>query len=181
MLKRFIKSFLFIALGCGIGVFLSQYSYFTLSKEISLTEILIAILTAIVALYIADDLSARLFRSQSIKTLFISDIKTFIVSIQILENWIEEGICSAKDLKGFLKSGTLKLNNLLQIYGKHKGLNSKTLVDILNLYNTFKNNITIIPPSANGKEYKFNPEQQHRFSEQLNEIKVGLLDVLVKA
>jgi len=181
MLKRLIKSVLLVCLGCAIGVFLCQYSYFTLSKEISLTEVFIAILTGIIALYIADDLSAKLSRTQSVKALYTEDIKGFIVSLQTLENWIEEGECSAKELKRYLRNGTVKINLFVQIYGSQKGLNTNTLGSILNSFNALKYDITEIPPSSKGELYKFNLEQQHQFSQQVNGLKAGLVDAMIKS
>ncbi len=181
MHNRVINSILLIVFGCGIGVLLSQFSYFTLSKEISLTEVIIAIFTGLIAIYIADDIAAKLSRSQNIKSLFTEDIKVFIASTKSLEDWVDDGECNAKDLKKYLKNGTVKLNTFIQIYCKHKGLNTNSLRDILNLFNNLKNDITEIPPSANGIEYKFNPAQQHKFTEQLNSIKVALLDAMVDA
>jgi hypothetical protein len=173
------KIILLLLVGAIFGVFFSQYSYFTLEKSISLSDLLLFALTSLVAIYIADNIARSLSKVQTIKNLYQEDVKQTITYLQKIEDWIDSGIIPAAELRSYLRSGTLMINSLIKIYDSIDQLETGKLNQILNKFNDFKNSITLLNTSNQGKIIQLNIQDQNRFREEIEEIKSCLVKGII--
>ncbi len=175
---------LFLGLGIILGVIFTRFSYFKIDPLISISDLAIGLLTAIVAIYvvyIASRLTEKITQSQSVKSLYIEDVKSFIQMLDKLEIWVEAGSCNSKEMRKYFKDGTSRLNRLLSVYAKQSVINLDPLRALLPEYNKLKEEITGITPSAQGTEFRFNLGEQQTFGTKIQEIKTLLVDAFVKA
>ena len=171
---------LLIVLGILMGVFFSQYKFFQIDNKISISDLFIFVLSSIIGLYIANNISRSLAKSQTVKSLFQDDIKTFITYSKKLEEWIEAGAIPAAELRTHLKTGNLKLRSLQKIYSSSNQASAPGITLVINKYNRLKTNITNINTINRGLTIPLIPAEVGQYMQELEDIKGELLNIIIQ-
>lgn len=98
-----------ICFGVSIGVLISNWSYFTLEKEISIGDIFSLIITTFVGIYIAKTIQGQLDSERSEKDILIDELKEVKEDIVIVERNNDSGIFSFDDAKRQFKVTNQKI------------------------------------------------------------------------
>lgn len=143
----FPRSVCLLIIGAILGVFFSQFSYFKINKEVSLSDLLVFAATALVTIYVASTITRGLSNINSLKALYQEEIKEFLKYSARLEDWILSEQVQINDLLPHLKMGSIKLLAIARLYKSADKLNVQDIGPILNKYNNLKADITSISPA----------------------------------
>ncbi len=177
----FFIGMLLFAIGVVVGVFCSQYSYFTIDKEISLSDLLIFLGGSVVTVYVATIISRSLYRLQSIHALYVDDIKEFIKFSTKLEDWIFLGAIPHLELVAHLKRGNIKLREIDILYKNNEHIQSVDFSTIIKKYNDLKVEITAISPNPTVQQIQLSSVQVNDFQNKYEIIKLELFRAIMKS
>jgi len=176
-LVKIVYCLLFVALGMILGVFFSQYHYFKLNTELSLSDLFIFVLTALVGLYISHNIQKSLTRIQTIKGLYHEDLKGIISNLNVIDIWISQGNVPFLNVVAHMKMMNTRLRSLEKLYGQGVGINARPLSKIITDLNTFKSSLTALPPVQTS--IQLNPTQTSDFSQQIEDIRLQLFNAII--
>lgn len=176
ILDIIVKQFFFIAaiiIGIIFGVVFSNWSYFTIKKEITVENIVSVVITSILAVYVSSNIQSAIQGRQNNHTLFSNEVMKIISSLEKIIEWLNNGIIPFEEGKICFKKCTLLISDLNSIFSNSTLVNSSTLSEILKKHNNLKRSIFEVSPENN--KINLTPSLQVEYEEKIRIIKNDLL------
>ncbi len=175
------RSVCLLIIGAILGIFFSQFSYFKMNKEVSLSDLFVFAATALVTIYVASTITKSLSSINSLKALYQEEIKEFLKYSAQLENWILSEQVKFADLVPHLKMGNIKLRAIDRLYKNTKQISQQDLNPIVDKYNDLKADITAISPAAGTGTIMLDSVHVSNFLKTYEDIKFDLFQVIANS
>jgi hypothetical protein len=145
-MRDYFRSLLLLVVGCLVGVFCCNFTFFEFEKQISFVDLSSLLVTSIIGLYIATKIQDSQSIQKTEKEIFISELKEILLKISFIKACYDANQFPFSDTVKFFKDINTDVHLINDLTDTSKKCRNVEFKNMFSYLQSMRNTITMISP-----------------------------------